>query len=447
MATLVQSIPGVRRLFYGWWIVAVGIIIAILNGAFYTYGFGVYFVPLLRELGVSRAALGGVLGLSRLEGGLIAPIAGWLIDRYGPRKLLYFGTIGVGFCFILLSRVTSLWMLYVVFVLITTVSSFGGGRPVNVAVANWFIRKRARAMGILIAGIGLGGSAVFIVAWLTETYGWRTASIIAALAFWIIGLPLVSLVYHRPEERGLHPDGIPMPVAANAQGTPGSREPLEVELTPRQALKSLSFWLLAFASGVWSVTVTVMAVYHIPFLIEEMGASSISAANLASITLFLSVGGRIVFGWIGDLVSLRILLTGTLLLQGIGILAMSLIPNLGWAPLYIALLGPAYGGAAALRQAIVPHFYGRRNYGTIGGLMQFVDLPATVLGPIFVGWMVDTFGSYRLGFQSVALMLALGAVAIFIARRPQMPLAQSAPDLLPPTAPQDPPSAPSQPGR
>jgi sugar phosphate permease len=428
MSTLIERIPGVGRVFYGWWIVAVGITIAILNGAFYTYGFGVYYVPLLHELGASRAALGGVIGLARLEGGLIAPIAGWLIDRYGPRRLLYIGISVMGLCFILLSRITSLWMLYVVFMVIASASSFGGGRPINVAVANWFIRKRARAMGILLAGIGLGGSSVVIVAWLTENYGWRTAAVIAGLAYWFIGLPLVSLVHHRPEQRGLHPDGIPVEVAADTPATARSAEPLEVELTPRQALRTRSFWMLAVAFASWSVTVTVVAVYHIPFLIEDMGAASVTAASLTSATLLLSVPGRIIFGWVGDLVNIRVLLAVTLLLQGIGVLIMSLTPSLGWAPFYIVLLGPSYGGAAALRQAIVAHFFGRRNFGTISGLLQFVDLPGAVLGPIFVGWVVDISGSYRLGFRCVALFLVVGAVALFIARRPQLPLGQNGPD-------------------
>ncbi|MDP6101999.1 MAG: MFS transporter, partial [Dehalococcoidia bacterium] len=292
MSTFIESIPGVRRVFYGWWIVAVGITIAILNGAFYTYGFGVYYVPLLHELGASRAALGGVIGLARLEGGLIAPVAGWLIDRYGPRRLLYFGITTMGLCFILLSRITALWMLYAVFLLIATASSFGGGRPINVAVVNWFVRKRARALGILLAGIGLGGSAVVVVGWLTETYGWRTAAIVAGLAYWFIGLPLVSLVHHRPEQRGLHPDGISMPAVANDSISPESQGQLEVELTPRQALRSLSFWMLAVAFASWSVTVTVVAVYHIPFLIEDMGAGSVTAASIASVTLLISVPGR-----------------------------------------------------------------------------------------------------------------------------------------------------------
>ncbi|MDE2860800.1 MAG: MFS transporter [Chloroflexota bacterium] len=422
MAAFVESIPGVRRVFYGWWIVAVGISIAILNGAFYTYGFGIYFVPLLHELGASRAALGGVVGLARLEGGLIAPLAGWLIDRYGPRPLLYFGIITMGFAFFLLSWVTSLWMLYAVFMVIATASSFGGGRPINVAVANWFVRKRARALGILLAGIGLGGSAVVVVGWLTQMYGWRSAAVMAGLAYWLVGIPLVSLVHHRPEQVGMHPDGEPLPVEAPSRDRSGSHEPLEIELTPRQALRSLSFWMLAIAFASWSVTVTVAAIYHVPFLIEEMGATPVYAAWLASITLLISVPGRVIFGWIGDYLNIRVLLALLLLVQGIGVLAMSLIPSLGWAPLYILLLGPAYGGSAALRQAIVAHFYGRRNFGTISGLLQFVDLPGTVSGPIFVGFMVDTFDSYRLGFQIVALFLALGAVSLFIARRPRLPL-------------------------
>ena len=404
-----------RNVFYGWWIVAVGVVLAIINGSFYVYGFGVYYVPLLNELGASRAALGGVIGLARLEGGLIAPIAGWLIDRYGPRKLLYIGITTVGLAFLLLSIITQLWMLYLVFMLIATASSFGGGRPINVAVANWFLRKRARALGILLAGIGLGGSGVFFVAWITETFGWRTSAIVAALCYFFIGIPLVSLVYHKPEDLGLHPDGIPLKESLNANA---SNELLEVEFTPKQALRSMSFWLLALAFASWSVTVTVVAVYHIPFLIENLGANPIHAASIASITLLLSVPGRIIFGWIGDILNIRILLSATLLVQAISILIMSLVPSLSWIPLYMILLGPSYGGSASLRQAIVANFFGRKNFGTISGLLQFVDLPGAVLGPILIGWLVDSFDGYSVGFQVASGFLFIGAAAVFLAKKP-----------------------------
>ena len=404
-----------RKVFYGWWIVSVGVVLAIINGSFYVYGFGVFYIPLLNELGTTRAALGGVIGLARLEGGLIAPIAGWLIDRFGPQKLLYIGLSTVGICFLLLSVITKLWMLYVVFMLIATGSSFGGGRPISVAVANWFLRKRARALGILLAGIGLGGSGVFFVAWITESFGWRTSAIVAALCYFFVGLPLVSLVYHKPEDLGLYPDGIPVEESVSANSVD---EPLEVELTPKQALKSVSFWLLAIAFAAWSVTVTVVAVYHIPFLIEDLGSNPVQAASIASLTLLLSVPGRIIFGWIGDILNIRILLSATLLVQAISIFIMSLVTSLSWVPLYMALLGPSYGGSASLRQAIVAHFYGRKNFGTISGLLQFVDLPGAVMGPILVGLLVDRFDGYSVGFQAAAGFLFIGAVAVFVAKRP-----------------------------
>ena len=412
-ATTISLNP--RNMFYGWWIVSVGVVLAIINGSFYVYGFGVFYLPLLNELGTTRAALGGVIGLARLEGGLIAPIAGWLIDKFGPRKLLYIGLSTVGICFLLLSVITKLWMLYVVFMLIATGSSFGGGRPISVAVANWFLRKRARALGILLAGIGLGGSGVFFVAWITESFGWRTSAIVAALCYFFIAIPLVSLVYHKPEDLGLHPDGIPV---EQSLSTNSADEPLELELTPKQALQSISFWLLAIAFAAWSVTLTVVAIYHIPFLIEDLGTSPVQAASIASLTLLLSVPGRIIFGWIGDILNIRILLSATLFVQAISILIMSLVTSPSWVPLYMALLGPSYGGSASLRQAIVAHFYGRKNFGTISGLLQFVDLPGAVLGPILVGWLVDSFDGYSVGFQAAAGFLFIGAIAVFVAKRP-----------------------------
>lgn len=410
--------------FYGWWIVASGVVISMLQAGFYFYGFGVFYLPLLESLGSSRAALGGVIGLSRLEGGLLSPVTGWLIDRYGPRRPLFAGLFIMGLCFLILSRITALWMLYVVFLVMAAAGSVGGTRPFTIAVANWFVRKRSRAMGFLLAGFGLGGSMGWALSWLVETLGWRTSAVIGGLLFWVVGFPLAWLVRHRPEQMGLSPDGTPPTLSgepASLSGATGKPPDfVDVELTPRQAIRSLSFWMLAIAFGAWSTVITVTAVYHIPFLIEEVGASPVTAATVASVMLFITVPGRIIFGWIGDLVDLRLLMAGLYLIQGLGVALLALLPSLEWAPLYVLVLAPAYGGTASLRQAIVAHLYGRKNFGTISGLLQVVDLPGTILGPIFVGWVFDSVGSYRPAFLSLAVLLAIGAVAVLLARRPQL---------------------------
>jgi len=124
---------------------------------------------------------------------------------------------------------------------------------------------------------------------------------------------------------------------------------------------------------------------------------------------------------------IRNLLVGVFFLQALGLLVLSLMPDLSWTPLYILILAPAYGGSIPLRMSIIGYFYGRKNYGTINGLLQFVDLPGTILGPIFVGWVFDSFGSYRPGFQVIALLMATGAVALTLARRPRNPILNTNP--------------------
>lgn len=417
-------------MFYGWWIVTAGVVLAAMQSVFYVYGFGVFYMPLLKELNTNRAALGGVIGLSRIQGGLLAPIAGWLIDKHGPRRLLVSGILAMGVCFFVFSRVTSLWMLYVVFFALAAAASIGGGQPIIVAVANWFVRKRGLAMGVLMSGFGLGGTLLWALAWLIEAFGWRTSAIIGGLLFWIIGLPLAKLVLHRPEQVGLLPDGLQKPdEAILLDSTAGHVDPdgVEPELTPREALLTLSFWMLALAYGVWATVVAVSTVYQIPFLNEELNIPLVTAAFVVSCYSLVSIPGRIVFGWLGDIMDIRNLLVGVFFLQALGLLVLSLMPDLSWTPLYILILAPAYGGSIPLRMSIIGYFYGRKNYGTINGLLQFVDLPGTILGPIFVGWVFDSFGSYRPGFQVIALLMATGAVALTLARRPRNPILNTNP--------------------
>ena len=412
-------------MFYGWWIVIAGLVLAALQSVFYVYGFGVFYMPLLKELNTNRAALGGVIGLSRIQGGLLAPIAGWLIDKHGPRRLLVFGILAMGICFFVFSRVTSLWMLYVVFFALAAAASIGGGQPIIVAVANWFVRKRGLAMGVLMSGFGLGGTLLWALAWLIEAFGWRTSAIIGGLLFWIIGLPLAKLVLHRPEQVGMLPDGLQKhdeTIILDPKAGRVDLDGVEPELTPREALLTLSFWMLALAYGVWATVVAVSTVYQIPFLNEELNIPLVTAAFVVSCYSLVSIPGRIVFGWLGDIMDIRNLLVGVFFLQALGLLVLSLMPDLSWTPLYILILAPAYGGSIPLRMSIIGYFYGRKNYGTINGLLQFVDLPGTIAGPIFVGWVFDSFGSYRPGFQVIALLMATGAVALTLARRPRNPI-------------------------
>jgi OFA family oxalate/formate antiporter-like MFS transporter len=413
------------RVFYGWYIVLAGMLITIIHGAVYVYGFGAFFIHFQNAFNASRAQIGLVLGLSRLEGGLVAPVSGYIVDRFGPRRPMLFGLVLVGFGFILLSRVNTLIMFYAVYVgLLATGSSFGSARPIQISLANWFIRRRSRVMGFLMTGFGIGGSLVFAYSWVIETFGWRTACVFSALLILVVSIPLALVIRHRPEDMGLLPDGED---PANWKNTPASGESESVDksnsvlnetnLTARQAMSTKAFWILALVFATWSLVPPTITAHMIPYLQQELGASPAIAALSLSGFAFISLFGRIPIGWLGDYVNLRYLLAILFVFMGLGMLILAQIQTTAYIPLALIVMGPAYGGSVPVRPALQGYLFGRMAFGTIGGLLQFFDLPAAIAAPVFVGWIADEY-SYRLGFRIVAGLIIIGSLAVLAAKPP-----------------------------
>ena len=454
------------RVFYGWWVVAAGIGIAALASSLFHYGFSAFFIPWREQFGWSRASLGGVIGLSRLEGGLVAPVAGWFIDRFGPRRIMLLGLGMMGLGFLALSQVQSLLILYVVFLaLLAAGSSFGTNRPVQVAAANWFVRRRGLAMGLLGAGSGLGGSVVFLFALLISAVGWEAGAILAGFVIWGVGLPLALVIRHKPEQMGLLPDGdwLParegvVPVAGGGDGGPPAgvldtvpedapdpegaashgprrfwmRDPRpELDLTLWQALRTQAFWLMAITYATWAAMPGITTVHIAPFLAEELGLDYVVALGALSFFVAASVVGRIAFGFLGDYLNVRLLLATLFITQGLGIFFFSEVQTLAQVPFYVVVFAVPYGGTIPMRSVLQGYFFGRRAFGTIGGFLQFVDLPATVAAPIWVGYLADTVpGGYRLGFKIIAGIMVIAAAAVLSARRPRPPLPSDQPPAL-----------------
>jgi sugar phosphate permease len=425
-----------KRIYYGWWIVLAGVGIGALASGLFHYGFSAFFIPWRKQFGWSRASLGGVIGFARLEGGIAAPIAGWFVDNFGPRKMMLLGIGMMGLGFIVLSQVTTIIQLYLAFLLLLALgSSFGTYRPLQVAVANWFMLKRGRAMGLLMAGSGLGGSFVFLFAMLIENRGWEEAAIIAGLLMWCIGLPLTLVIRHKPEEMGLTIDGEDVFKVSSSsskveeiQSKPKIHrfwqkdERPEPDLSLMQALRTQSFWVLALTYAIWAAMPGITTVHIAPFLAEELNLDYVTALGALSFFVAASIIGRVGFGFISDYFNIRILLSILFLFQGLGIFLFSEVQSLSVVPFYVVIFAIPYGGTIPLRAVAQGYFFGKKNFGTIGGFLQIVDLPATVSAPIWVGWLADTLpDGYRLGFKIVAFSMILAAVAILLARRPTEP--------------------------
>src|SRR5580765_6885724 len=155
--------------------------------------------------------------MQQMEVALLGPVLGWLLDRFGPRVFVRAGVVLFGLGLMALSRIDTLPAFYACFVLIALGTGFCGFFPLNVAVIHWFERARARAMSSLSLGLAFGGIIVPLVAWSLQTHGWRATALASGILAIVIGLPLASMIYNRPEDKGEVVDGGPAENAPQAK--------------------------------------------------------------------------------------------------------------------------------------------------------------------------------------------------------------------------------------
>ena len=291
-------------LYYGWRMLAVGSLMRILGGGLHFYGFTVFFLPLSRDLGLSRAATSLVFSLARAEGAIEGPLAGYLIDRLGPRPIMITALILSGLGYITLSQVNTYYTFLLVYLGIISLSFGAGFMHSPMSLANtWFIRRRSTAMGLISASIGMGGALIApLLAIVVHTWGWRTAAVAAGLSFLCIGIPLASTVRRSPESMGLLPDGNrPLTSSeANRHNVPSNpaRE-IETDSTLSRAMGTLAFWLIVFATMFRTAGITTIMVHFVPIMVWK-GLSQQRAVSLLSTMGLLSFFSVLLLGWVAD---------------------------------------------------------------------------------------------------------------------------------------------------
>ena len=166
-----------------WWIVFAGCIAHAFNTGLSYFGLSAYFPAFEREFGWSRTAISGAFSLAKIEAGLLGPIEGYVTDRLGPRRIMFFGIGLMASGFLVLSTVDSLPMLYIAIVLgIVMGSSLGYNVPISLIIANVFRERRSLAFGVYRMGPGVSGALVPFVGWIIGLWGWRTAAIVISCA-------------------------------------------------------------------------------------------------------------------------------------------------------------------------------------------------------------------------------------------------------------------------
>ena len=197
-------------IFYGWWIVIACSLLTFYGAGTFFYGFTVFVHPMAKQLGWSMALISGAFSLYRLESGIGAPLAGFLLDRIGPRILVMAGGLIWGAGFIYLSHVRTVFHFYVAFFVISFGWTFASGTAVPSAlIAKWFVRRRGRAFGIFTAVSGLSGLLVPALSYLIDIYGWQLTLLMMGFFTFLVATPLSITLRHKPEDHGLLPNGTP----------------------------------------------------------------------------------------------------------------------------------------------------------------------------------------------------------------------------------------------
>ncbi|MCH7593759.1 MAG: MFS transporter [Chloroflexi bacterium] len=226
-----------------------GLVQGYSSGVFWQ-GFGAFFTPIVDTFGWSRGATALALSFNRLESGGMSIAVGYLLDKYGPRKLMAVGLFVTGLGFIGMSQMQSLWHFYVVMAVLTFGMSFGTFIPIVATVGNWFVRKRSRALGLLMSASAIGGMAVPLLVWYVDSVGWRDALLAVGIGFWVVGIPAIFVMTRQPEDKGLLPDGDP--VFRRRDGSL-QRPVLERRVPVMTALKTRFFWQLSIGTSLGQV--------------------------------------------------------------------------------------------------------------------------------------------------------------------------------------------------
>jgi len=361
------------------------------------YGLPFYYDFMVREFGWSRAQVTSGNAISKLiVGPLFGFAAGWVVDRFGPRRLMMAGIVMAGGALIGLAHMSALWMFYLFYLFNAIGYVCGGPLPNQVLLSRWFDKGRGKAMGFAYLGIGVGGYLVLRLSpQLVSAFGWRGALQVLGIIIIVIALPLAWFVR---DDRD--------PAAGAARHAPRAVAPLG------GIFRDPAFYLLALGS-MCSIGAVGGTNQHLKlYLSLDWQYSQDAAATVASTVLACSIAGRLIMGWLADKIPRRrVMLLIYLLIAG-SIPLLFAAQSKASMTLFSIVFGLGLGGEYLIIPLMAAELFGVRVLGRLLGVILTADGVAEATVPMLVGYLRDTTGSYRSGFFVLIAIAIVGTLAI-----------------------------------
>jgi MFS family permease len=434
--TLHRLRSGARHAYFGWWIVAGSIGIQILAAGLVMQAFGTYVAVWQAEFGWSKTAFAVAFALQRGMMAVLSPVQGWLLQRFGARRVIGTGLVILALGFVLLSRFETQLGFYLSFMVVALGVGLCGFLSLTTTVVNWFERRRSSALALMSVGVSVGGLLVPLVAWLMTSQGWRATSLMSAGAVLLFGLPLSALMRSTPEAYGLRPDGDPPPEPSGAprdeagheadDGAAGTRPDPDGDFGAREALRTRAFWFITAGHALAVTLVATVTVHIVVHLNEGLGISIQTAATMVALMTGAQMVGQLLGGFLGDRFPKRTVAVIAMLAHAVALAVVAFAPSLAWVAFFAILHGFAWGARGPLMQAMRADYFGRASFPTIMGISFSFVMVGQMLGPLAAGALADAFGDYRAAFVGLAVLVASGSLFFVFAKPPRKSIGRRA---------------------
>lgn len=411
--------------FYGW-TTLIGVMLAYggLCGDI-TYAYGIFLPEMSANFHWSRSALSGPYSLFIIIGGLLGPVAGMTVSRFGARANIILCNIVGALGLAGMSQIETLWHAYLFFGVMAGMSlGFGEFVSVTTVINNWFIRRRPLAMGLLFASGGMGGLAFpLLISRLISGLGWRTAWVCIAAIHLLLTVILAGiLIRSRPEDIGQAPDGlsdIARQTFSEKAGRPRVYQ-TSIDWKLTDALRTPALWLIVASFSAFFFALNMLTTHQVVYL-QGLNFSPMRSATMLGLMIGISVIGRLLSGVLALRFEGRYLAAAFLTLMGFGILALIRARNISFLYLYSILTGIGFGGMIVLMPNLIGAYFGRGHYSRIVGWTTPVVTLACAASPVIAGFLYDVTGNYFLSFSLAAVLIFASVIITLLSRPPHLP--------------------------